>query len=90
VQQSFNVAKSAQTVSFSSPLPTNPTVQGPVATVSGSATSMLSPVFSSTTTAVCTVSGFTVTFVAVGTCTVAINQAGNQNFEVKNGEMFTS
>jgi hypothetical protein len=36
--------------------------------------------FSSATKAVCTVSGSTVRFVAVGNCTVDANQAGNANY----------
>lgn len=37
-------------------------------------------VYSSTTPAVCTVSGTTVTFVSAGTCTIAANQAGNSSY----------
>ncbi len=36
--------------------------------------------FSSLTTGVCTVSGSTVTLVAIGTCTIAADQAGNANY----------
>ena len=36
--------------------------------------------FSSQTTGICTVNGSTVTGVAVGTCTIAANQAGNANY----------
>ncbi|MEP7155823.1 MAG: choice-of-anchor Q domain-containing protein [Betaproteobacteria bacterium] len=36
--------------------------------------------FTSTTPAVCTISGATVTAIAVGTCTVAADQAGNANY----------
>ena len=38
-------------------------------------------VFSSTTTAVCTVSGSTVTFRAAGTCRIAANQAGDADYD---------
>ncbi|MCX7113421.1 MAG: hypothetical protein NTX45_25630, partial [Proteobacteria bacterium] len=37
-------------------------------------------VFSSTTTGICTVNGGTVTGVAIGSCIVAANQAGNANY----------
>ena len=46
-------------------------------TVSASASSGLPVVFSSLTPAVCTVSGNTVTLLALGTCTLAADQAGN-------------
>jgi hypothetical protein len=36
--------------------------------------------FNSQTTSVCTVSGSTVTLVAVGTCTIQASQAGNANY----------
>jgi hypothetical protein len=36
--------------------------------------------FASTTTSICTVSGSTVTGVALGTCTITANQAGNANY----------
>src|ERR1019366_7028253 len=36
--------------------------------------------FTSATTGVCTVSGSTVTFVGVGTCTINANQAGNASY----------
>jgi hypothetical protein len=49
-------------------------------TVSATASSGLAVSFASTTTAVCTVSGATVTLVAVGTCTIQATQAGNTNY----------
>jgi len=63
-----------QTISFG----TAPTVYvGKTGTVSATATSGLSPVFSSTTTDVCTISGSTVTGVKTGTCTIAADQPGD-------------
>ena len=49
-------------------------------TVSATASSGLPVSFSSLTNAVCTVSGATVTLVAVGTCTIQASQAGNANY----------
>jgi sugar lactone lactonase YvrE len=49
-------------------------------TVSASASSGLPVSFASTTTGVCTVSGATVSVVAVGTCTIQATQAGNADF----------
>lgn len=48
--------------------------------LSASASSGLTVAFSSLTTATCTVSGTTVTLVAVGLCTIAADQAGNAIF----------
>ncbi len=80
VQQSFNVAKSNQVVSFTSPIPTSASVQGAQTTLSGNATSGLTPTFASQTAVVCTVQGVTVTYISVGTCTLAISQSGNENY----------
>ena len=53
----------------------------PPFTVLASASSGLTVTFSSTTTAVCTVSGSSVTLTTTaGTCTIAANQLGNGNF----------
>jgi hypothetical protein len=49
-------------------------------TVSATATSALAVSYSSSTPTVCSVSGSTVTGVAVGTCTIAANQAGDSNY----------
>jgi Fibronectin type III domain len=49
-------------------------------TVSATATSGLAVTFSSGTPAVCTVSGATVTTVAVGTCTIVAAQDGNADY----------
>ena len=51
-------------------------------TVSATASSGLPVSFSSLTNAVCTVSGATVTLVAVGTCTIQASQAGNAAYSV--------
>ena len=45
-----------------------------------SASSGLPVTYTSTTPAVCSISGTTVTIVSVGTCTIAANQAGNANY----------
>ena len=48
--------------------------------MSASASSGLAVSFASGTTAVCTVSGNTVTIVTGGTCTIRASQAGNTNY----------
>ncbi|HWX73992.1 MAG TPA: hypothetical protein VNZ05_01710, partial [Solirubrobacteraceae bacterium] len=79
-QQSFSVAKRAQTITFQS-TPPSPAFVGATYKVEASASSALAVSFSSATTPVCTVSGATVTLVAAGTCTVNANQAGNGEYE---------
>lgn len=78
VTQSFPVTKVGQIITFDA-LPTR-TVQAPPFTLTASASSTLSVVYSSQTTAVCTVVGSTVTLAAVGTCTIAANQPGNSTY----------
>ncbi len=76
--QSFNIGMGKQTISFGA-APT--VVVGGTGTVSATGGGSGNPVvFSSTTTGICTVSGSTVTGVAVGACTIAANQAGNANY----------
>jgi hypothetical protein len=78
VQQSFSVTKADQTITFGV-LSAKSLAQSPV-TIGATASSGLAVTFSSTTTPVCTVSGTTVTLVALGTCTVRASQAGNANY----------
>ena len=93
VNQSLQVTQGSQTITFgtlaSEPLGTLPF------TVSATATSGLPVSFNSQTMAICTVSGATVTLVAVGTCTVQATVAAttnwaaappvNQSFQVTQG-----
>jgi len=53
---------------------------GASTTVSAITTSGLAVSFSSTTPSVCTASGNNVTSITAGTCTIAANQAGNDNY----------
>lgn len=78
VNQTFTVAKAAQTIAFAA-LPGKTYGAAPFA-ISASASSGLPVNFVSATTAVCTVSGATVTIVAGGTCTIQARQSGNGNF----------
>jgi hypothetical protein len=52
--------------------------------ITATASSGLPVSFTSTTASVCTVSGSTVTIVAVGTCSIAASQAGNADFTAAN------
>ena len=78
VNQSFQVTPGNQTITFGAL--SNQTLGAPPFAVSATASSGLAVSFASTTTAVCTVSGSTVTLVAKGTCTIKATQPGNANW----------
>ena len=78
VSRSFSVSKASQTITFGA-LGNRTLAQSPF-TVSATASSRLAVTFSTTTPAVCTAGGAkgaTIRLVAVGTCTVHADQAGN-------------
>ena len=77
VSQSFQVTQGSQTITFGAL--SNQVLGTPPFTVSATASSGLAVSFVSTP-AYCTVSGSTVTLVAVGTCTIQAKQAGNTNW----------
>jgi len=66
--------KTDQTISFS---PALTGTVGQTATLSATASSGLATTIVSSTPTICTLSGTTLSFAAVGTCTVTANQAGN-------------
>jgi len=74
---SIVIGKASQNVTFA---PAAAIVYGGTGTVSAIASSGLTVSFSSTTPGTCSVSGNNVTGIAVGTCTVAANQAGSSNY----------
>ena len=78
VQQSFTVSGEAQSITF----PALPPVTFSAAPISLNATasSGLPVSFASTTPSICSVSGSTVTLLAVGTCGIAATQAGNGGY----------
>ena len=83
VAQSFSIAGKAQAITFGS-APSNCLVGG-TCSVSATGGGSGNPVtFASQTSSVCTISGSTVTGVAVGTCTIAANQAGNASYSAAN------
>jgi hypothetical protein len=70
-----------QSVSFTSVAPPSAQVGGASYTVAASGGGSGSPViFASMTTTVCAVTGATVTFVGIGTCTIAANQSGDVDY----------
>jgi ABC-type Fe3+-hydroxamate transport system substrate-binding protein len=78
VSQSFQVTKGSQTIAFGA-LSNQPYGTAPF-TVSATASSGLAVIFYSETSRVCTVSGSTVTLVAVGSCTIVATQPGNADY----------
>jgi hypothetical protein len=80
-QQSFAVARAAQTITFTS---TPPAIgqAGNTYAVTATATSGLPVTFSidASASGICSVSGGTVTFNAVGLCVINANQAGDTNW----------
>jgi DNA-binding beta-propeller fold protein YncE len=96
-QQSFLVGDPP--IIFTSTPPSGAVVRGPTYTVSATGAPSGVPVlFSSSTTAVCTVAGSVVSFVTAGTCTIDANQAGTaqylpstgaQSFQVSNLQAVT-
>lgn len=79
----IGAADQSITVTSSAPAPGRyGDTYGPTATAS----SGLTVTISSTTPAVCTISGGVVTFVGVGTCTLELTQAGNGNYNAAPAE----
>ena len=82
VQQSFAVGKGSQTISFTSTAPTDARVGGTPYAVAATATSGLPVVFSidAGASAVCSISGGTVSFLGAGTCVIDADQPGDANW----------
>jgi hypothetical protein len=78
VTQGFQVTKEAQTITFSRLA--NHKIGTPPFTVTATASSGLAVSFVSDTTTTCTVSGNTVTLVAVGQCDITAKQPGNATY----------
>ncbi|MBI4934446.1 MAG: Ig-like domain repeat protein [Actinobacteria bacterium] len=72
------VSKAEQTITFAQPA--DATHATGSVTLAPSSTSLLAVALTSGTTSVCTVSGFVVTLVTGGTCTLTASQAGNGNY----------
>jgi len=78
----FAYVNANQTISFTSSAPQSPAVGGtytPTASGGGSGNAVVFSI-DSASGAVCTISTGTVTFNAVGTCTISADQAGNANY----------
>ncbi|BCS55103.1 DUF4347 domain-containing protein [Geobacter sp. SVR] len=79
VTQNITVGKGSQTIGAIGFTPSTLTV-GSTVTASATVSSGLTVAFASTTPAVCTVSGTTVTGVSPGTCTITATQTGNSDY----------
>jgi len=81
-QQSFAVGRANQTISFTSTAPTNAQVGGTTYTVAATATSALAVAFTidPSASAVCSISGSTVSFIGAGTCVIDADQAGDADW----------
>ena len=82
LQQTFVVAKGNQTISYSSTAPAAAAVGAASYTVTATATSGLPVTFTidATASAVCSISGASVSFIGAGTCVIDANQAGDANW----------
>jgi len=80
--QSFAVGKGDQTITFTSTAPAAATVGGATYNVTATATSGLAVTFTidASATSICTISGSTVSFIAVGNCVIDADQAGDTNW----------
>lgn len=72
------ISPAPQTITFAAL--SNEALGTPPFTVNATASSGLAVSFASTTSAICTLQGATVTLLATGTCTIQATQAGNANY----------
>jgi hypothetical protein len=82
-EQSFAVGKSSQVITFTSTAPSSATVGGPTYAVTATGGGSGLPValmIDAASGSVCSISGSTVSFIGVGTCTIDANQAGDTNY----------
>ena len=83
VQQSVDPEPGTQSITFTSTPPNSEVVGGTYTPTASGGASGNPVIFSidASTNAICSISGATVTFVAVGTCVIDANQAGNASYE---------
>ena len=78
VTRTFQITLLPQVITFAQPA--DQLLSANTLTVAPTANSGLTVTLVSTTTGVCTVSGFVITFVATGTCSLTSSQAGNSTY----------
>jgi hypothetical protein len=82
VQQSITIARRSQTVSFTSANPSPATVGGTYTPTATSTSGLpVAITVDASSTGVCSPSGALVTFDAVGTCTIDVDQAGDATYD---------
>ncbi|MBL8215914.1 MAG: VCBS repeat-containing protein [Bryobacterales bacterium] len=79
VSRTFQITPASQTISWPPIIPYREVDDGPF-TVSATATSGLPVSFTSNSPTICTVTGSTVTLLAVGTCSITAAQPGSTNY----------
>ncbi len=83
VQQSFAIAQVPQTIIFTSTAPSDAVVDGSAYSVTatgGESGNAVTFAVDNASTAVCSISGSTVSFTGAGTCTINANQTGTVNY----------
>jgi hypothetical protein len=77
-----NATKQGQTIGFNSNAPAGAVYNGPMYVVAATATSGLAVTFTiaAASATVCSISGSTVSFIGVGTCTINANQSGSVDY----------
>ena len=83
VQQSFAVGKGSQAIAFTSSAPSSAVVGGPTYDVTakgGDSGNAVIFTIGAGSASVCSIAGSSVSFTAVGTCTIDANQAGNDDW----------
>ena len=79
--QNLTITQAPQAIAFTSTAPAAAVVAGPTYTVAATGGGSGNPVlFTSGTPTTCSVAGNVVSMLAVGTCTIKANQAGNSNY----------
>jgi hypothetical protein len=82
-QQSFSILPANQHITFTSSVPSSPTVGGAYvvsATGGASGNTVVFSIDATSTAGACTISGSTVSLTGVGGCVIDANQAGNANY----------
>jgi len=82
VVRTISVGQGSQSIAFTSAAPTNALVGGTYTVVAtgGASGNPVTFAVSPSTIANCSVSGSTISFLAVGTCTIVANELGNANY----------
>jgi hypothetical protein len=78
IQKTLSILKMSQTISFSPP--TSLAIDQTPYTLTATSSSSLTPILTSKTLKICTVSNFVLSIISSGICVINANQSGNQNY----------